>query len=124
MADKTAVSDWKKVTAIKDGGEAVEFECPFAGEYGVMNTQVRPTDALYPVGEPVLMAIADEMIGISTYINGRHTFVQPGRDYVHADANGKYSSCWVRTIWMDLSDAIGPGAYSPEYAPSAPPPTA
>lgn len=98
----------EEITAARDGGGAVEFECPFGGEYVVINTQIRPTDEPYPVQTPVLLAIEDEMIGISTYIDGRRTFVQPGRDYVHADANGKYSTVWVRVIWMDLSEASGP----------------
>jgi len=114
MALRTAISDWKKITAARDGGGAVEFECPFSGEYGIVNAQIRPTDEPFPVETPVLLTIEDEMIGISTHIDGRRTYVLPGRDYVHADATGKYSSCWVRTIWMDLSEAIGPDAPPPQ----------
>ena len=111
MAIKTAISGWKKITAIKDGGDAVEFECPFSGANVVMNAQIRPTDEPYPVEAPVLLTIDGEMVGISSYLDGQRTYVQPGRDYVHADANGRYSTCWVRAVWMDLSDAIGPGAH-------------
>ncbi len=105
---QTAISEWKKVTALRNGGSEVAFTCPFSGEYGILNMQVRPSDAPFPVEEPVFLTIEDEIIGISTSINGRQTQVLPGRDYVHADASGKYFSCWVRTIWMDLSQTPGP----------------